>query len=136
MAADCIFCKIVKGEAPSHKVYEDGQVLAFLDIRPVNKGHTLVIPKQHYETLMDIPGLVLQELAVALKKVASAVKKGTGAGGISINMSNGAVAGQVVPHAHIHVIPRMKDDGLKLWPQHEYEEGEIGKYAEQIKKAL
>jgi histidine triad (HIT) family protein len=136
MADDCIFCKIVREEIPSSKVYEDKEILAFLDIMPVNKGHALVIPKQHFETLMDVPDDLLQKMVVALKKVSAAVLKGAGADGVSIAMSNYAAAGQVVPHAHMHVIPRLSSDGLKLWPQHKYDEGEIDSYAEKIKKAL
>jgi histidine triad (HIT) family protein len=133
---DCIFCKIVKGEIPSEKVYEDDSVLAFLDIGPVNKGHTLVIPKKHYETLLDVPDELLGKVAVAVKKVSSAVKKATNCDGISIGMSNYKAAGQLVFHAHFHVMPRFANDGLRLWPQGKYSEGEMKRYGEKIRKAL
>ena len=133
---DCIFCKIVNGEIPSEKLYDDENVFAFLDIAPVNKGHALVIPKKHYETIFDVPDDELQKLAVAVKKVASAVKKAVNAEGVSIAMSNYKAAGQVVPHAHFHIMPRFENDGLKLWPQGKYEEGEMKQFGEKIRKTL
>ena len=133
---ECIFCKIVKKEIPSAVVYEDDKVLAFLDIAPVNKGHTLVVPKEHYETLMDIPEDSLSKTVSALKKVSTAVMQGVKADGISVSMSNYRAAGQVIPHAHIHVIPRFEDDGLKLWPQGSYSDGEIEEFKNKIVKFL
>jgi histidine triad (HIT) family protein len=129
---DCIFCKIIKGEIPCSKVYEDSNVLAFLDIGPVNHGHTLVIPKEHHKELKDIPDELLKNVIVAVKKISSAVKSGVSCDGISLNMSNGEEAGQVVPHAHVHIIPRVKGDGLKLWPQNTYEDGEMDKVCGKI----
>ncbi len=129
---ECIFCKIIKGEIPSNKVYENKIFFAFLDIGPVNKGHALVIPKKHYKNLLDMPEEELKGYMEAIQKVSNAVKKGVNADGISINMSNEKAAGQVVMHAHIHIIPRFKDDGLKLWPQGRYKEGE----AEEIKNKI
>lgn len=128
----CIFCKIVKGEIPCSKIYENENVFAFLDIAPVNKGHALVIPKEHHETLMDVPDEILKEVAVSLKKVCNAVKKGVNANGISVGMSNYKAAGQVVPHAHFHIMPRFDEDGLKLWPQGKYGEGEMDKFRDKI----
>ena len=133
---DCIFCKIVKGEIPSSKIYEDNDVLAFLDLFPVHKGHTLVIPKEHHETLLDVPDELLKKLIVAVKKIVSAVKKGVNADGISLSMSNYKAAGQVVPHAHFHIMPRYENDGLKLWPQGKYEEGEMEEIKEKIAKEI
>src|SRR3989344_1823292 len=122
---ECIFCKIVKGEIPSSKIYENDKVLAFLDIGPVNKGHTLVIPKEHYTNIYDIPEDILKEVVTAAKKISKAIKKGVNADGININQSNDSSAGQVVMHIHFHIIPRFRDDGLKLWPQNKYNEGEM-----------
>lgn len=133
---DCIFCKIIKGEIPSSKVYEDEKVFAFLDIAPVNKGHTLVIPKEHYVNIFDMPEELLKDVSVAVKNISAAVQKGVNADGISLGMSNNSAAGQVVMHAHMHIMPRFKDDGLRLWPQGKYEEGEMQEYAEKIKGAL
>ena len=136
MIEDCIFCRIVKGEIPSSKVYEDENILAFLDIAPVHKGHTLVIPKKHFETILDIPEEELKELILAVKKVAIAVEKGVGADGFVITMSNKKAAEQEVPHAHFHIIPRSEDDGLKHWPKIEYKEGELEEYKNKIINSL
>ena len=133
---ECLFCKIVKGELPSSKIYEDEDTLAFLDIFPVNKGHSLVISKEHYENIFDVPEESLSKISSVMKNVADAVKKGVNADGISIAQSNGKDAGQVIPHIHFHVMPRFKDDGLKLWPQGKYEEGEMDKFKEDISKFL
>ena len=132
----CIFCRIIMGELPSARVYEDSSILAFLDIGPVHKGHALVIAKPHYETLMDLPDNLLQELIVVVKKVSKGVMKATGAGGINLALANHDIAGQTVPHAHFHIIPRHKDDGLKHWPQGKYDEGEMQEYSEKIRNAL
>ena len=133
---DCIFCKILKGEIPCSKVYENNKVLAFLDIGPVHKGHTLVIPKEHYETILDIPEDLLKEVIAVTKKVSKAVKQGVEADGISIGQSNFKAGGQVVPHLHFHIMPRFSEDGLKFWPQGKYEEGEMDKFREKIAKFL
>ena len=129
---DCIFCKIVKGEIPCSRVFENEKFFAFLDIGPVNKGHTLVIPKKHYKNLLDMPEEELKGYMEAIQKVSKAVMKGVDADGVNINMSNESAAGQVVMHAHVHIIPRIKGDGLKLWPQGKYEEGEADKTREKI----
>ncbi len=134
---DCIFCKIVKGKVPSSKVYESDEVLAFLDVGPINKGHTLVIPKKHFETILDIPENELKELILAVKKVAKAVETGVNADGFAVTMSNKKAAGQVVNHTHFHIIPRFKDDGLKLWPKgYNYKEGEMEEFRKKITKQL
>ena len=129
---DCIFCKIVKVEIPSNKVYEDEKVLAFLDIGPVNKGHTLVIPKKHTTNIFDIEQDDLDAVSKAVRKISPAIKKAVNADGLNIMSSNGKAAGQLVLHSHIHIIPRFKDDGLKHWPQSKYKEGE----AEEVKKKI
>ena len=133
---DCIFCKIVKGEIPSAKLYEDDNVYAFLDIGPVHKGHSLVIPKKHYEDMFDVPGELLGKQIQAVQRVAAAVKKATGCDGVNIAQSNGKAAGQVVPHIHFHIMPRYLDDGLRMWPQGKYAEGEMEKYRDKIAKAI
>ena len=122
---DCIFCKIVGGEIPCSKVFENEKFFAFLDIGPINKGHTLVIPKKHYKNLFDMPEEELKGYMEVIQKVSKAVMKGVDADGVNINMSNESAAGQVVMHAHVHIIPRIKGDGLKLWPQGKYKEGEM-----------
>ncbi len=122
---DCIFCKIVKGELPCSKVYEDENVLAFLDISPVNKGHTLVIPKEHHQNLLDIPEEPLLKLIGAVQKIAVAVTKAVDVEGFNLTQNNGDVAGQKVDHIHFHIIPRKKEDGLKLWEGKSYSPGEV-----------
>ncbi|MFA7662300.1 MAG: HIT family protein [Patescibacteria group bacterium] len=121
---DCIFCKIVSGEIPSYKVYEDDDILAFLDIIPVNPGHTLVIPKKHYETILDTPDDVLKNILVVSKRIAQKIMEVTGAEGFNFNQNNFSVSGQVVPHVHFHIIPRFENDGLKLWAGDKYDDGQ------------
>jgi histidine triad (HIT) family protein len=133
---DCIFCKIVRGELPSYKVYEDEKTFAFLDIHPVNAGHTLVVPKNHAHNIFDIAPEDWLAIAETARKISIAIEKAVGADGVNIAMNNREHAGQVVDHPHIHVIPRFKGDGLKLMPQHEYKEGEAGPVAEKIRNAL
>lgn len=134
---DCVFCKIVKGEIPSAKLYEDDEVLAFLDIAPVNKGHALVIPKKHYENLYDLPEEEFLKVASVVKRVAGAVKKATNAQGINVLQANEKAAGQEVMHFHVHIIPRFLEDGSGFkWPKKEYSEGEMKEFQEKIKSNL
>jgi len=103
---DCIFCRIVGGELPSYRVYEDEEVLSILDIRPVNRGHALVIPKEHFQDVHDLPDHLLGKIAIAAKRVAAAQERALGPAGISVAQNNGAAAGQVIFHYHMHVIPK------------------------------
>jgi len=107
----CLFCKIVRGEIPAVRLFEDDVTLAFLDIGPIIKGHTLVIPKLHYDPLMTTPDEVLARVMRTVRRIACALVAGLGADGINLHQSNGAAAGQVIPHLHIHVIPRFANDG-------------------------
>lgn len=113
---DCIFCKIVKGEIPSYKVYEDNDTVAFLDVFPVTRGHCLVIPKAHAENIFDIAEADLQKIISVTKTVSEKVKYALGADGIRLSQSNGKMAGQEVMHLHMHIIPRYKDDGISMSP--------------------
>ncbi len=133
---DCIFCKIVRSELPATKVYEDAEVLGFLDIKPVNPGHTLVIPKKHFESIHDTPDELVAKMIIVAKKIAGAIQKNLGAQGVNIGMNNGRAAGQLVLHAHIHVMPRYGTDSFKLWLGKEYKSGERETVAEKIKSAL
>ncbi|NQU83666.1 MAG: HIT family protein [Parcubacteria group bacterium] len=133
---DCLFCKIINGQVPATKVYENDKVVAFLDISPVNQGHTLVVPKEHSENLLDISDDVLCEVSIATKKVGQAIVSGLGVGGFNLIQNNGSVAGQVISHFHWHLIPRHSDDGLALWSQGKYKEGEEDEVAEKIKSKL
>jgi histidine triad (HIT) family protein len=121
---ETIFTKIIKGEIPCAKIYEDDQVFAFLDINPINPGHTLVIPKEPYENICEIPNEILEKMIVIAKQIAIKQKEVLNADGINIGMNNGKDAGQEVFHAHIHVIPRYKNDRYKLWHGKVYESEE------------
>ena len=103
---NCIFCKIANGEIPSNKVFENDKVFAFLDISPATKGHTLVIPKKHYENIFDIPEELLKEIIKVSQKIAKLLKEKLGAEGINLLNSNNKTAQQDVFHYHMHVIPR------------------------------
>jgi len=129
---DCIFCKIIKGEIPSSKVYEDDRVYGFLDIAPVNKGHTLIVPKKHSSDVLEDDLEDLNACMKAVQVVAKAVIKATDAGGFNLITNTKKAAGQVIPHTHFHIIPRFEDDGLKHWPHHKYEEGEMSIIQEKI----
>ncbi len=133
---ECIFCKIVSGNIPAYKVYEDKETLAFLDINPVHEGHTLVIPKDHFENIYSIPPETLARLTLTTQKMAVAVKNAVEADGINIIMNNEKDAGQIVFHAHFHVIPRKHNDGLANWPQKPYEAGVASTLQEKIKNTL
>lgn len=137
VSQDCIFCKIIAGQIPSAKVYDCGGVYAFLDIAPVNKGHALVVTKKHYATLFDLPEDLGRELLTALQVVGKAVMSATGAAGLNLGMNNFEAAGQLVHHAHFHLIPRHAGDGLTLWTQHAYESVEdMQKLAQAIRSAI
>jgi len=110
---DCIFCKIVKGEVKSDIVYSDDNFIAILDIHPKAEGHTVIIPKKHYRTIVDMPNTMGGEILEAIKEVGLNLIKNKKAEAFNVFVNNGEVAGQVVMHAHIHVIPRKKGDGLK-----------------------
>src|SRR3990167_4581592 len=134
--SDCIFCKIIRGELPSYKVYEDENTLAFLDIRPVNAGHTLVVPKKHSHNIFDIAPEDWATLAEAARVISIAIEQALKADGVNIAMNNREHAGQVVDHPHLHIIPRFKGDGLKLMPQRNYKENEAEESAGKIRAAL
>ncbi|MEK9183737.1 MAG: HIT family protein [Patescibacteria group bacterium] len=133
---DCVFCKIIKGEMPADKIYEDENYLAFLDITPINPGHTLLMPKKHYKNLYSLPNDVLNDMALLIKKIAVAVKQAVSADGINIGMNNEQAAGQIVPHVHFHVIPRFLNDGHRHWHGKQYPPNKSKEIAEQIKKFL
>jgi len=134
---DCIFCKIATGEIPSQKVYEDDMTFAFLDINPSNLGHTLVIPKKHFRNLFDMSEEYLCATAKAVQKVAIAVKNITGADALNTVSNNEKAAGQVVFHAHTHIVPRFENDDVFKKARHmKYKDGEIEEVAEKIKAAL
>ncbi|MGC8658111.1 MAG: HIT family protein [Desulfomonilaceae bacterium] len=111
---DCIFCKIVNGQIPCVKVFEDENALAFMDIAPLNQGHILVIPKNHYETILDIEPDLYGWLGKIASNISVAIQKTLNPDGINIMQLNGKAANQVVPHLHIHIVPRNYGDGLSI----------------------
>ena len=134
---DCIFCKIVRGEIPSAKVLETDKVLAFLDINPVSKGHTLAIPKTHYATFVEIPEDVLTALGEALGKIGEAAKSKLNAAGFNILLNDGRAAGQLIDRSHFHLIPRNVGDGVMDWPPvRPYAEGELEKIREALARGV
>ena len=132
-----IFEKIIAREVPAHFVYEDDKVVAFLDIRPNNKGHSLVVPKKISVNIFDADAETLGYMMHVAQKIAHVLQAIVGADGVNIIMNNGEAAGQEVPYSHIHVIPRFNDDDVFQPPTRtEYAEGEQTALAEQIKNAL
>lgn len=135
--AHCVFCKILAGEIPSAKVYEDDKVMAFLDIAPFNLGHTLVVPKTHCHGLSDMPDDYRDALFAAAARLAPVVLRVTGATGFNLLLNNGQTAGQEVPHAHLHIIPRFADDKVLLSaPQKSYQGDEMSEMQEKIRQKL
>ncbi len=114
MEHNCIFCKIIKGELPCTKVYEDDLVIAFLDIAPVNKGHVLIVPKKHFMSLTSVPTEYLEAMMRVAPVIAQAAVREIDGDAFNLHLSNGQCAGQVIPHAHLHVIPRRATDGFSF----------------------
>lgn len=143
---NCIFCKIIAGEIPCHKLYEDERVLAFLDVGPLSEGHTLVIPKGHYLTIDEVSSEDAAAMGRIVPSLSKAIMQATGATSWNLLQNNGGAAGQVVPHVHLHLIPRPAGDsretptpgnGLPFgWPASEVDHGEAAKLAEVIKAGL
>ena len=136
-ADDCVFCKMVAGQIPCVKIFEDNAVLAFLDIVPISDGHTLVVPKQHYEKLHECPAQLLGRFCSYLGRIAVAVTKAMDSEGYNLLCNNGRAAGQVVKHLHFHIIPRNTGDGVfDAWPSYTYEDGRIEDFADKIRRNL
>lgn len=133
---DCLFCRIVSGEADAHRVLETDEVVGFLDVRPVFKGHVLLVPREHVVTLPELPEALIVPLFSTAQRVADALTSGLGAQGTFVAMNN--VVSQSVPHLHVHVVPRTKGDGLRgfFWPRTKYADGEAETYAATIREAL
>ncbi|PIR97113.1 MAG: HIT family protein [Candidatus Doudnabacteria bacterium CG10_big_fil_rev_8_21_14_0_10_41_10] len=129
----CIFCKIVKGEIPSYKVFEDDKCLAFLDINPIRPGHALLIPKDHHTDLLDTPDEILGHLIKIGKKVSKVVMDATLSEAFNFTTNNGEASGQDIFHLHFHIIPRSSSKELSSWPHRKYKEGEAEQILEKIK---
>jgi histidine triad (HIT) family protein len=133
----CLFCAIVAGEAPGFVVLDSAAAMGFLDVRPVFKGHVLVVPRPHVDTLTDLPAGLTGAYFDEVRRVAAAVETGLGAGGTFVAINNRV--SQSVPHLHTHVVPRTRGDGLRgfLWPRHRYaDDAEAGSYRDRIAAAL
>lgn len=134
--ADCPFCSIVAGSVPAHVVVDEPGFLAFLDIRPVFKGHTLVVPRAHRDTLLDLDDAEASELFAVARRLSGAVERGLGAGGSWVSVNHRV--SQSVPHVHVHVVPRTKGDGLRgfFWPRTKYaDDAEAASYAARLRAA-
>jgi histidine triad (HIT) family protein len=137
MAAACIFCAIASGKAPSHRVLEDEVCVAFLDVRPLFPGHTLVIPRAHRETLRDLPREEVEPLFLNAQRISLALEEAVGSQGTFVALNDRV--SQSVPHVHVHVVPRRKGDGLRgfFWPRHKYaSDAEAEETAAKLRAAL
>ncbi len=136
MSAGCAFCAILAGESAADVVLDEPDLLGFLDRRPVFKGHVLLVPRTHVETLPDLPAALRDPFLGAAQRLAGAVVDGLGAQGSFVAVNN--TVSQSVPHLHLHVVPRTKGDGLRgfFWPRTRYEEGEPAAYAARLREAL
>ncbi len=136
VARDCAFCAIVAGEAEAEVVLDDPDVVAFLDRRPVFKGHVLLVPRAHVDTLTELPDDLLEPLMAAGRALAGAVREAFGAQGSFVAMNN--TVSQSVPHLHVHVVPRTKGDGLRgfFWPRSKYAGDEMAEYAARLRAVL
>ncbi|HEY8481701.1 MAG TPA: HIT family protein [Spirillospora sp.] len=133
----CVFCEIVKGERSAHVVMDEPDAIAFLDARPLFKGHTLLIPRTHYETLGDVPGELLGPFFGYAQRIAVAMESVLGAAGSFVAMNNRV--SQSVPHLHVHVVPRNRKDGLRgfFWPRQKYDsDAEAADYAARLHDAV
>ncbi len=132
MPDQCLFCDITSGAAPSAIVHRGSEAVAFLDIRPLFKGHVLVAPRRHVQTLLDLPSELIEPVVGLAQRVAGAMVSGLGAQGSFVAVNN--TVSQSVPHLHVHVVPRAKGDGLRgfFWPRQRYVEGEMDEYAARL----
>ena len=138
MNENCVFCNIVAGKIPSAKVYEDGDVLAFMDIGPVMPGHVLVIPKRHFNPIWNLPDDLLAKVLAVAKRIAKAQIDVLGADGVNLFQTNGEAAGQTVPHVHFHVVPRKNGDGAgwAIVPRPYASPAEAAALADRLRNAL
>ena len=137
VSKDCIFCRIVAGEIPAAKIYEDDLVFAFLDIAPINRGHVLVIPKEHHESSSTIPEEVAGRMFRIASRIGVALRRKLDYDAFNLHLADGTAAGQVVMHAHLHVVPRGVEDGFHWnWRQLSYGAGEAAEIAAEISGRL
>jgi len=133
----CVFCKIVDGEIPSARIFETGETVAFLDINPVNHGHTLLVPKAHHGQLSDLAEPVAAEVGALLPRLCRAIMAATGAHGLNVIVNIGRAAGQTIDHCHWHLIPRFVDDSVNWpWPHTDYSGDELNQMRFRIEREL
>ena len=134
---DCIFCRIANGEIPSNTVYEDAYFRAILDLSPATKGHTLILPKDHFDDLFSADEATMERLLKTAQKIGAGMMKSLHCDDINVVQNNGAVAGQTVRHLHVHLIPRYEGDGqIVTWKQNESDPDEQKKIAAEIAAAI
>jgi len=134
---ECVFCRIAHGEIPSVSIYEDDKIIAFMDINPAAKGHTLVTLKNHYERLSEVPWEELSLLIAAVQKLSKVVSEAAQAPGFNVLLNNGKEAGQVIPHVHFHIIPRKGNDCLDFsWKPGKAGKKELEEFSEIVRAAL
>lgn len=134
---DCIFCKIARGDIPSATVYETGDFKVILDVAPANRGHSLIIPKEHYDNIFQLDGETAAKMFSMATVVARAIKDETKCDGLNVVQNNGEVAGQTVNHFHIHLVPRFKDDDVKItWKPQETVPEQQDELAKALKKRI
>ncbi len=135
--AECIFCRIADGSVPAAKLIETDRVTSFMDLNPVNPGHSLVIPRRHATSLLELTDEELSDIILTARRVAAAARDATGSPAFNILQNDGRAAGQVIQHVHVHVIPRHSGDGFAFgWRQLSYKEGEMGALHRTIRELL
>ncbi len=134
MEKDCIFCQIVSGKIPCHKIYEDEKYLAFLDINPITPGHALVVPKNHSSDMLHCSPEDRKELLETVAKIVPAILKATQTTAFNVGINTGRESGQIVFHTHGHIIPRKVGDGLKTWEGKTPSQTDLGQLAQKIRE--
>ncbi|MBP5192098.1 MAG: HIT family protein [Eubacterium sp.] len=134
---DCIFCKLANGVFPTNSIYEDENFNVILDVSPANRGHALILPKQHFDNIFEIDDETASKIMPLAKKIATAVKKVTECDGVNVQQNNGTAAGQSVFHLHVHIIPRFDDDKFKLvWDPKSFSDEELAATAEELRAEI
>lgn len=133
---DCLFCKIINGTIPCEKIYEDDMSFAFLDINPINRGHTLVIPKNHAENIMTIKKEDFAAVMETVRMLAQKIQRAVEADGINIGINNGSAAGQIIFHSHVHIMPRFENDGHEMWASNENAKSDLKEVGIAIRKEI
>lgn len=133
---ECVFCKVITGELPSHKVYEDESILAILDISPLNPGHTLFIPKRHTTNIAEMSAEEVGMLYATARRLAPGMMKSVGAESFNLSTNVGRAAGQVVFHTHVHLIPRYPADGYEPWMRNDKYHQDLGSVAEKMREQM